>query len=98
MMEENPLNIWIVQDLQMFEVPFENVRQLEIVVSEDRHIKARELSPMLSISVGTVHTAIHSHNAAAQCILSLLTNEQRISIRPLKRCQQGNVFQQIMKV
>ena len=49
-------------------------------VSYTHLIKVRELSQMLRISVGTVHSIIHSlgyHKFAAQCIPRLLTAEQK---------------------
>ena len=47
----------------------ENLRQLETTLRANRRIIIRELSQMLSISVGTVHSIIHSlgyHKVAAQ--------------------------------
>ena len=80
----------------------ENVRQLETTaLPANRHIKVRELSQMLSISMGTVHSIIHSlgyHKVAAQWIPRLLTDEQK-NLRlasPLQHLmryqQQGDVY------
>ena len=70
----------------------ENVRQLETALRANRCIKVRELSQMLSISVRTVHSIIHSigyHKVDAQWIPRQLTDEQK-NVRPALSLQHNN--------
>ena len=97
--EENPLKIWPVPDLHH---QHENVRQVETALRANRRIKVRELSQMLSISVGIVHSIIHSlgcYKVSAQWIPPrLLTDKQKnlhsaLSLQHLMRYQQqGNAL------
>ena len=77
------------------------VRHFETALSANRRLNVRERSQMLSISVGNVHSILHSlgyHKVAAQWIPRLLTDEQKnlclaLSLQHLM-CyqQQSNAF------
>lgn len=61
----------------------EKIRQVEITSRANRGIQLRELCQILSISVGTFHSIIHSldyHKFAAQLISRMLTVEQQIVV------------------